>query len=161
MTTRRQFLAAVAALIAAGVLAPEDAIAGPRGRKAKRKKKRRVRRTVRRRVRRRRRRRVRRRTVAGRNLWVVPVAVAIGWELMLDDRVVIVKDRRTRSADEVEVTVLVVVDDAGEESEVEVHLEDDETNRQVMAGSVLPEGDTTTPATEGEEEVEEWVEVDE
>ncbi|MCP4870510.1 MAG: twin-arginine translocation signal domain-containing protein [Proteobacteria bacterium] len=157
MTNRRQFLSGLAALIAAGVIAPEDALAGPRGRK-RRKKKRRVRRKVRRRVRRRHRRRVRRRTVRGRNLWVVPPAVAVGWELMLDDKVVVVKERRTETIEDVEVTVLVVVDDAGKEQELEVHLEDDETNGQLLAGSVLPEEDTTTPATEGEEEVEEWVE---
>jgi len=158
MIDRRRFLSSLAALIAAGVLVPEDAFGGPRRRARKR---RRVRRTVRRRVRRRHRRRVRRRTIRGRNLWVVPLAVAVGWELMLDDRVVVVKERRTNTVDDVEVTVLVVVDDAGKEQELEVHLDDDDTNGQMMVGSVLPEGDTSTPATESDEDVEEWVEEDE
>ncbi len=159
MKTRRQFLTGLAALLAAGVLVPDDALGGPRRKRKKRR--RRVRRKVRRRVRRRHRRRVRRRVVRGRSLWVVPLAVALGWELMLDDRLVVVKSRRTRRVDEVDIVVLVVVDESGKDEEIEVHLEDDETNGQMMVGSALPEGDTTTPATESEEEVEEWVEVDE
>ncbi len=162
MTTRRDVLSALAALIAAGVvLSPEDALAGPKGRKARRRRRRRVKRRVRRRIRRRHRRRVRRRVIAGRNLWVVPVAVAVGWELMLDDRVVVVRERRTKRVDDVDVVVLVVADDSGKTEEIEVSLEDDETNSQVLAGSVLPDDDTSTPAVETEEEVEEWVEVEE
>ena len=51
---------------------------------------RRHRRRVRRRIRRRHRRRVAIRMIAGRPFWVVPVGLAIGWELLHDNHVVVI-----------------------------------------------------------------------
>ncbi len=94
--------------------------------------------------------------VRNRNLWVVPVAVAVGWELMLDDRVVVVREVKKRD----DVDVIVVVDASGQTEEIEVLREDDDVNAEALQGTALPEDDTTTPGTEAEEEVEieEWVE---
>src|SRR4051794_27073784 len=66
---------------------------------------RRVRRRVRRHVRRRIRRRVAFRMVTGRRVAVVPLAVAVGWELSLGPRVVVVREVRP--------TTIIVADAAG------------------------------------------------
>ena len=85
---------------------------------------------------------------------MVPVATAVGWELMLDDRVVVVVEDRGAKTDEPDVHVLVVQDSGGKKETVEVVREDTEDNARELEGSALPAGDTTTPAIETEEEVE-------
>lgn len=147
MINRREATTGLLAFLS--LLAVGEADAAPRRRKARRKRRR-----VRRRVRRRIRRRVVRRTVAGRRLWVVPVAAAVGWELMLDDRVVTVVEDKGPKADAPDVVVLVVKDEAGKQETIEVVREDTDENGKDLQGSTLPEGDTTTPAIESEEEVE-------
>ena len=98
------------------------------------------RRRIRRRVHRRRvRRRVRWRVVAGRRLLVVPLAVAVGWELALDDRIVVVK--------EVHGETLVVVHADGKRETVEIVREDTDENARELEGS--------TYEVEIEEEVDE------
>ncbi len=147
MIDRRKFSAGLIAGLA--LLLAGEAEARP-GRRARRRTRRRVRRRVRRRIR----RRVVRRNVRGRKLWVVPVAAAVGWELMLDDRVVVVVQEQGAKKDEPDVHVLVVQDSSGKNETVEVVREDTADNSQDLKGSELPEGDTTTPAIETEEEVE-------
>jgi hypothetical protein len=156
---RRQAL--ISLLSALGLLASGEALAGRRGAKKRRKTRRRVRRKVRRRVRRRHRRRVRRRVIKGRSLLVVPVAVAVGWELMVDDRVVVVHQIKTVERDAAQVEVVVIKNADGSTEELEIAREDNDENSAVQQGSVLAEGDSTTPGTEAEEEVEIEIEVDE
>lgn len=104
----------------------------------------RVRRRVRRRRRRIRRRRIRRRVrwglVRGRRLLVVPVGLAVGWELLVDDKVVLVK--------EVHEHKIVVEHSDGSTQEIDVAREDTEENSEDLEGS------------EYEVEVEEEVEGD-
>jgi len=116
---------------------------------------RRARRRVRRRVRRRIRRRVTFRIVAGRWVWVAPVALAVGWELVLDNnRVVVVKETKfvERSGTKVEVAVVQGAD--GKTEELEIVRENTAENSKDLQGSILPDDDKTTPAVEKEEEVE-------
>ncbi len=150
---RRQALLGILAAAFGTVLGADDAEAGPRRRAKKARKRRRRRRRVRRRIR----RRVRRRVVRGRNLWVIPVAAAVGWELMLDDKVVVVKETKIVEKEAEKVEVVVVVHPDGTTEEIEVAREDDDENGKDLEGTELAADDTTTPAieTEIEEEVEE------
>ncbi len=98
-----------------------------------------------------------RRRWRNRHRWVVPVALAVGWELVHEDRVVVVKEVKVIVVEGEETEAIVTED--GEE--ILIEREDDDTNRKAEQGSTLPEGDTTTPAVETEEEVEVEVEVEE
>lgn len=119
------------------------AVAGPLRR-------RRVRRRVRRHVRRRFRRRVIWRTVGARRALVVPLAIAVGWELAVDKRVVVVHEVRPE--------VIVVIDPkTNAREEIAIVREDTAENTKELEGTVLAEGDAATPARENEEEVEEEV----
>ena len=71
-----------------------------------------------------------------RRLLVVPLAVAVGWELFVDDRVVVVK--------EVHEHKVIVEHSDGKTEEIEVHKEDTADNTQEHEGSKY----------EAEEEVE-------
>jgi hypothetical protein len=116
---------------------------------------RRHRRRVRRRVRRRIRRRVTFRIVAGRWIWMAPVALAVGWELVLNNnRVVVVKEIKfiERSGTKVEIAVVQGAD--GKIEEIEIVRENTAENSNDLQGSILPDEDKTTPAIEKEEEVE-------
>ncbi len=128
---RREFLAAVVALAAAPALAHPGLHRHPHRRRVRR---------VRRRIRRRRiRRRVLWRTIGVRRVLVVPLAVAIGWELLVDDRVVVVH--------EVHADHVVVKDADGKALKIDVVKEDDAENAKELEGSEY----------EVEEEVEEEV----
>lgn len=116
---------------------------------------RRARRRVRRRVRRRIRRRVAFRTVAGRRIWVAPVALAVGWELVVNsNRVVVVRETRfvERSGTSVEVAVVQSAD--GKTEELEIVRQNTAENSKDLEGGILPGSDKTTPALEKEEDVE-------
>jgi bifunctional DNA-binding transcriptional regulator/antitoxin component of YhaV-PrlF toxin-antitoxin module len=89
------------------------------------------------------------RVITGRRVAVVPVAVAVGWELNMGDRVVVVREVRPT-------TVIVVPAAGGAPEEIEMQKEDTPENSADEQGSVVPEGDSA-PAKEGEEEVEEEV----
>ncbi|MEM6928493.1 MAG: hypothetical protein AAF602_16275 [Myxococcota bacterium] len=136
MTTRRSFLGALVAGLAIMTL---DAEAAPRHRA-----RRRTRRRVRRRFRRRHRRRVRRRVVAGRSLLVVPVGLAVGWELVVDDRVWVVTSIQSTDGQE---TAVMKASDGSTTSEP-ILREDTADNGVELEGSELPESDTTTPGVE-------------
>jgi len=136
---RRRFLATLGAALGVSLLPAGAAEAGLFRR----------RRRHRRRVRRRIRRRVKYRMVHGRRVLVVPVAVAAGWELALDDRVVVVKEVRVVETDGVKTETILVTDvgapaDA-EPEEIAILREDTKENTQEMEGSVLPDDDETTP----------------
>ena len=143
---RRDFAAAFAAVFGA-VLAvdPTNATAQPVRRRRRR---------IRRRVRRRYRRAAVTRVVRGRRLWVVPVGLAIGWELVHDDRVVIVREIKVVERDGAGVEVAVVQDDAGKTEEVEVLREDTPDNRKELEGSIIADSDQTSPGVEAEVEEE-------
>lgn len=148
---RRDLLAALASALVLPLI-PGEAIAQPVRRAVRRTTRRVVRRTVRRRVRRRIRRRVVWRVVAGRRLLVVPVAVAVGWELMIDDSPhVVVAINTTSSGD----TATVRAPD-GSTKTVDIVREDTAENAVELEGSVLPDGDTTTPGRD--DEIEEVIE---
>lgn len=148
---RREALTAL--LCSLGVLASGEALAGPRGR-ARRKVKRKTRRRVRRRVRRRIRRRVVWRTVGKRRALVVPVAMAVGWELAYDNRVVVVHEVKHVTVEGTKTEVVVIKNEDGTTEELAVVREDTADNGAEQQGSTLADGDTTTPAIETEEEVE-------
>lgn len=115
---RREFLAAVVALAAAPALAHPGFHRHPHRRRVRR-----VRRIRRRRIR----RRVLWRTIGVRRVLVVPLAVAIGWELLVDNRVVIVH--------EVHADHVVVKDADGKTQKLEVVKEDDAENAKELEGS--------------------------
>lgn len=140
MHTRRALIAGLLAGLAAATI--DTAEAAPPARRGRR----RTRRRVRRRVRRRHRRRVRRRVVAGRTLLVVPVAAAVGWELMVDNSVYVVT--RVYVVDGQEMVDLQASN--GIVKSEPVVREDTADNTVEMEGSTLPEDDTTTPGIETE-----------
>ncbi|MEW6186983.1 MAG: hypothetical protein AB1585_14710 [Thermodesulfobacteriota bacterium] len=114
---------------------------------------RRTHRRIRRRVRRRIRRRVTYRIVAGHWIWLAPVALTVGWELVLDNnRVVVVKEIKVieRSGTKVEVAVVQGAD--GKIEELEIARENTAENSKDLQGSLLPDEDKTTPAIEMEED---------
>ncbi|MFN7965058.1 MAG: hypothetical protein U0V87_05150 [Acidobacteriota bacterium] len=116
---------------------------------------RRHRRRVRRRIRRRHRRRVAIRMIAGRPFWVVPVGLAIGWELLHDNHVVVVKEIKVIEREGAKVEVTVVQHSDGKLEEVEITREDNADNKVELEGSQLPDDDKKTPGVEAEVEVEE------
>jgi hypothetical protein len=116
MLSRRELLAALVALCAGPALAHPGPHRHPH------------RRRVRRRIRRRRiRRRVAWRMFGPRRLLIVPLAVAVGWELMIDDRVVVVH--------EVHEHHVVVKHADGKIEKIETHREDDAENTKELEGS--------------------------
>jgi hypothetical protein len=86
----------------------------------------------------------------GRPFWVVPIGLAAGWELNHDHRVVVVREVRIVEKDGVKSEVAVVQDAGGKTEEIEITREDTADNRKNLAGTVLDEADTTTPAIEDE-----------
>lgn len=100
------------------------------------------------------RRRIRRRAFIrvrfGRPFWVVPVGLAVGWELWRPDRVMVVRETRIIEKRGVKSEIAVVRDSAGKTEQVEIIREDSPENANDLEGSVLDEGDTTTPASESE-----------
>ena len=90
--------------------------------------------------------------VFGRPVWVVPVGLAIGWELAYENRIVIVKEINVVEKDGAKVQVASVQDSAGKTEDVEILREDSDDNRKDLEGSVLPDNDTKTPGIEGETE---------
>jgi hypothetical protein len=112
------------------------------------------RRRIRRRIRRRMRRRAVTRMVRGRPFWVVPVGLAVGWELMHDHRVVIVQETRFIERDGARVEVAVVRDSDGRTEQVDLLREDTADNRKDLQGSVLSDDDKSTPGVDDEIEEE-------
>jgi len=102
------------------------------------------------RVRRRIRRHVFIRSRFGRPFWVVPLGLAVGWELSHANRVVVVSETRFIEKDGVKSEVAIVQDGSGKTEQVEIAREDTPGNRENLAGSVLEDDDTATPAIEGE-----------
>jgi anti-sigma-K factor RskA len=156
MIARRSFLHALLAGLT--LAAPGLAHADPRTRAHRR-----VRRKVRRRVRRRIRRRAIWRATRGWRLLTVPVAMAVGWELALDDRVVVVHEVRTvekigDAGKPVNVEVVVVDGASGKREEIVIERADNAENGKDLDGTVLAADDTRSPSVEREEEVEEEVE---
>jgi len=146
---RRTLLASLASVVGGLllVLGTGETEAGPRARRHRRR--------VRRRIRRRHRRRAVRRIVNGRPVWVVPVGLAVGWELAQENRVVLVQETRIVEREGVKVEIAVVQGDDGGTSEIEIVREDTATNRKELEGSALADGDATTPGVEVEIEVDE------
>lgn len=155
---RRQFLTGLAAGAASLVLLPALGDAATPARR--RRRRRRVRRRIRRRVR----RRAVRRMVRGRPWWVVPVGLAVGWELLHEDRVVVVREVKVVEIDgeKAEVAVVVAADaGAGAQAsleEIPIIREDTKENAEELEGSRLPDDDKSTPGREVE--IEEEVEVE-
>ena len=115
---------------------------------------RRHRRAVRRRVRRRIRRRVTFRMIHGRRVWVVPVGLAPGWELVHENRVVVVRERKFVEIGGARTEVVVVEGSDGKTEQVEIAREDTPENRENLEGSILPDSDKATPGVESEVEGE-------
>ena len=167
MKTRREALAAILAAIAMGAATPA-ALAGshkPKARKKKRqknreKKRKKARRKVRRAIRRRHRRRSFWKNVGKRRLAVVPLLLAVGWELVIDDRPYVVRRFKFVEVESVRTEVVVIVDDSGVEHEHPIHREDTEDTLFELEGSELTAAEADVPGVDGfiEEEVEEEVE---
>jgi hypothetical protein len=142
---RRNFVATCASALGLVVLtAVSDSEAGRRAH----------RRRVRRRIRRRHRRRVAVRMMFGRPFWVVPVGLAVGWELVRANRVVVVHEIKVVERDNTKIEVAVVADPDGKSEQIEITREDNDDNRKELEGSELPEGDKNTPGVDVEVEVE-------
>lgn len=143
---RRVFVARCIATLGFGVLlGTKEGGAGPR---------RRHRRRVRHRIRRRHRRRVAIRMMFGRPFWVVPVGLAIGWELVHEDHVVIVKEVKVVERDNNKIEIAVVQHTDGKTEEIEMVREDNDSNRKELEGSTIPDDDKKTPGIDVEVQVE-------
>jgi len=96
------------------------------------------------------RRRIRRpvviRTNSGRSIWVVPLELAAGWELSNSNRVVVVRETHFVEEAGVQSEVAIVQDSSDKIEQVEIAREDTPENSRNLQGSVLDDGDTTTPA---------------
>lgn len=144
---RRSFLAALVATLSGALIADQaNAQIGMRARRARRR--------IHRRIRRRIRRRTLTRIVLGRPFWVVPVGLAVGWELVHDNRVVVVKETRIIERDGAKVEVAMVQDSSGKTEQVDLLREDTVENSKDIEGSVLPNDDKVTPGIDGEIEEE-------
>ena len=140
---RRNFFSAIAAPVAlAALLGATQALAYPNPRRAKRRI----------RVRRRIRRYAFTRVILGRPFWVVPLGLAVGWELVHRNRVVVVKETRFVERAGQKTEVAVIEDANGQTDTVEIAREDNPTTAADLEGSVVGNGDTS-PAIEREEEV--------
>jgi hypothetical protein len=145
---RRNFLVAIAALSGTALtLNVVDAQAGPL-----RRRRRRVRRRIF--VRRRIRRHAFTRIVFGRPFWVVPLGLAVGWELAHADRVVVVKEIKVVEKDGNKIEVATVEDSKGKSEQIEITREDTAENSKNLEGTKLAANDTSTPSVEHEEEIE-------
>ena len=89
-------------------------------------------------VRRRIRRRAFTRVMDGRPCWVVPTQVAVGWELVNAQRLVVVRVLEDRAA--------LVADVGGAIQRIDITREDNASNSQELDGSVLETSDITTPS---------------
>jgi hypothetical protein len=103
---------------------------------------------VRHRVRHRIRRRADVRTVSGRTVWVVPVRLTPGWELLHAERVVVVREIRAVGQGGSRTEVAVVEHTDGATAEIEIAREDTPENSVNLAGSAHDGNDFTTPALE-------------
>ena len=126
--SRRSLVVIILALIAPQLSAHPGRHRHPHRIKKRLRKPRIVRRRV---IRRRVRRRVLWRTVRGRRVLVTPLALAIGWELMLDNKVVIVKT--------VHVDKIIVEHENGDTEEVDIVREDTSENSKELEGSEYEE----------------------
>jgi hypothetical protein len=79
------------------------------------------------------------RVVLGRRLWVVPVGLAVGWELFHTNRVVLVREIRVVEREGRKAEIAVIQDAAGNREEVEITREDTADNSDDLAGSEIPE----------------------
>lgn len=150
---RRQFLTGLVAGAVTLTVLPNLADAAT---PARRRHRRRVRRRIRRRVR----RRVVVRMVRGRPHWVVPLGLVAGWELMHENRVVVVREIKMIEVEGARTEVAVVVDADGKDTstrEIAIVRENNRENTVELEGSRLPDDDKTTPGIEAEieEEVDE------
>ena len=143
----RRTLLGIFAAGTAAALAPASLIEALPRRPAVRRHARRVRRRVRRRIR----RRVVVRMIAGRPVWVVPVALAAGWELVHENRVVVVRETKFVEVGGARTEVVVFAGSDGKTEQIAIAREDTPENRENLEGSVLPDSDTATPGVEGEE----------
>ena len=102
------------------------------------------------RVRRRYRRHAFTRVRFGRPFWVVPVRLAVGWELVHTNRVVVVREVRVVERDGRKTEVAVVQDAEGQRSEIEIVREDNAENSSELTGSEIADDDKDTPAVESD-----------
>lgn len=95
--------------------------------------------------------------VRGRSHWVVPVGLAVGWELMHESRVVVVREVKVVEIDGLKAEVAVVADADGKAPatrEIAIIREDTRDNSVELEGTRLPDDDKTTPGVEAEVEEE-------
>jgi hypothetical protein len=139
---RRNFMAAFAAPTAASLaLALVLPSSGVRARPV-------AARRVRHRVRHRIRRRISTRFIHGRTYWVVPLHLAVGWELMHLHRVVEVREIRVVERDGRRSEIAIVQDATGQRMEVDITREETRDNSIDYPGMAIPESDMNTPALE-------------
>ena len=137
---RRKFLASLGVALCAVLLFGMDEDEAQLGRPSRG--------PARRILRRRFRRRVVVRIINGRPFWVVPVALAVGWELVHETRVVLVKETRFIEQEGKKVEVVVVQDSVGRTEQIGIIREDTPENTVNLQGSEIPESDFTTPGVE-------------
>jgi hypothetical protein len=135
---RRNFIAALAAPIGIALALTSTGV------QARRIGSRRVRHRVRHRIR----RRISTRFIRGRPFWVVPVHLAVGWELMHLHRVVVVREIRVVERDGQRSEIAVVQDATGQTVEMDITREDTRDNSIDFPGMAIPESDANTPALE-------------
>jgi len=93
--------------------------------------------------------------LGGRRVWVVPVGLLAGWELLHENQVVVVKETKFVVVDGAKTEFAVVQHADGSTEQVEVAREDTAENRENLEGSVLPSDDKKTPGVSREVEEEE------
>jgi hypothetical protein len=86
----------------------------------------------------------------GRPFWVVPIGLAVGWELAHTNRVVVVREIRVVERDGQKTEVAVVEDEAGKRDEIEITREDTAENSRDLPGSVIADDDPNAPGIESQ-----------
>jgi hypothetical protein len=100
------------------------------------------------RIRHRFRRRAFTRVMFGRPFWVVPMGLAVGWELVHSNRVVVVREIKVVEREGQKTEVAVVQDAEGKREEIEITRQDSAENSDELPGSEIAEDDTDSPGIE-------------
>lgn len=88
------------------------------------------------------------RVMFGRPVWVVPMGLAVGWELVHSDRVVVVREIKGVERDGQKTEVAVVQEATGKPEEIEITRQDSTENAAELPGSEIPEEDLESPGIE-------------
>ncbi len=88
------------------------------------------------------------RVMLGRPVWVVPMGLAVGWELVHANRVVVVREIKEIERDGQKTEVAVVQEATAKPEEIEITRQDSAENSAELPGSEIAEDDLESPGVE-------------